>query len=292
MRITPVSGTVNVRAAPGATAAIIGAVVPGQVVEVIEANAEGKIGNQSNQQWVEIRLSDGRIYDVEFRFPGNTWESGQERMQTQVDGRRFFHVKGGLGAPACNWEELWYDNDFIWRGTDISPNEDEYYQASEDGTYGQHWTPRKVSVGTLHFAKPVVTFRRKSDGALVPGKTPYQFPHWIEIRALHPEYTFESGVKLQNVVEIWGYLHDEAAHAPGLNFERYWYAKGFGLVGWQDPAKNWRSYIKTPSVNVGNLVGKVVPGLTLPALPASKPVSPPRPGWRGCPPALPYCYRV
>jgi uncharacterized protein YgiM (DUF1202 family) len=60
LRITPVSGTVNVRAAPSATATIIGAVAPGQAVEVIEANAEGKIGNQANQQWVEIRLSDGR----------------------------------------------------------------------------------------------------------------------------------------------------------------------------------------------------------------------------------------
>jgi hypothetical protein len=223
---------------------------------------------------LDYMRGDGRVYDVEFRFPGNTWESGQERMQTQVDGRRFFHLKGGLGAPACNWEELWYDNDFIWRGTDISPNEEEYYQASEDGTYGQRWTPRKASVGTRHFAKPIVTFRRKSDGALVPGKTPYQFPHWIEVRALHPEYTFESGVKLQNVVEIWGYLHDETAHAPGLNFERYWYAKGFGLVGWQDPTRNWRSYIKTPSVNVGDLVRKVVPGLTLPALPDINPPAP------------------
>lgn len=211
---------------------------------------------------------DGRVYDVEFKFPGNQWETGAERMQTQIEGRRFFHVKGGAGASSYNWEELWWTNKYIKRGTDISPSEAEYYQTHEDGQYGQNWIPRFVRVGDRHLAKPIVTFRYKSNGNNVPGKDPYLFPHWIEVKEVHASYTFESGITLNNVLELWGYLHDPQNNQPGLNFERYFYAQGFGLVGWQDPTKNWRSYIVNPNVTEqANLPRKVVPSINLPELP-------------------------
>jgi hypothetical protein len=208
---------------------------------------------------------DGRVYDVEFQFPGHTWESGVERMQTQIEGRRFFQVKGGPGATDHNWEELWYDNQYIRRGTDISPSEDEYYTIEEDGEYGQKWIPRIVRVGDKHLAVPLVIFRYKSNGQNVSGKDPYRFEHWIELKKIHASYTFESGITLNDVVEIWGYLDD--AGKFGLNFERYFYARGFGLVGWTDPTKNWRSYIKDIRVeNVTHLARKVVPTIQLPEL--------------------------
>lgn len=209
---------------------------------------------------------DGRVYDVEFKFPGNAWESGVERMQTQIEGRRFFHVKGGPGAHEHNWEELWYDNQYIRRGTDISPNEEEYYTTEEDGDYGQKWIPRIVRIGDKHLAVPLVTFRYKSNGQNVSGKDPYHFGHWIELKQIHNSYTFESGITLDNVIELWGYLDN--AGKVGVNFERYFYAAGFGLVGWMDPTKNWRSYIKATTVpGVTHLARKVVPTIQLPELP-------------------------
>lgn len=208
---------------------------------------------------------DGHVYDVEFQFPGHTWSSGIERMQTQIEGRRFFHVKGGPGAADHNWEELWYDNQYIRRGTDISPSEEEYYQTEEDGEYGQKWIPRIVRVGGKHLAVPLVTFRYKSNGQNVSGKDPYHFGHWIELKQIHESFTFESGITLNNVIELWGYLDDGGKF--GLNFERYFYAKGFGLVGWTDPTKDWRSYIKVIQVKgVNNLARKVVPTIHLPEL--------------------------
>lgn len=209
---------------------------------------------------------DGRVYDVEFQFPGNTYSSGVERMQTQIEGRRFFHVKGGPGAHEHNWEELWYDNQYIWRGTDISPNEQEYYTTQTAGKYGQQWLPRIVRVGDKHLANPLVTFRYKSNGQNVPGKDPYHFGHWIELKKIHSSYKFESGITLNDVIELWGYLDDGGK--PGINFERYFYGKGFGLVGWMDPTKNWRSYIKQTGVSgVTHLQRKHVPTIQLPELP-------------------------
>lgn len=209
---------------------------------------------------------DGRVYDVEFKFPGNQWESGVERMQTQIEGRRFFHVKGGPGASEHNWEELWYDNQFIKRGTDISPNDQEYYQTQEDNAYGQKWIPRIVRVGDKHLAVPLVTFRHKSNGQNVSGKDPYHFGHWIELKQIHKSFIFESGITLNDVIELWGYLDDGGK--PGVNFERYFYAKGFGLVGWMDPTKNWRSYIKATNVQgVNHLARKVVSTIQMPELP-------------------------
>lgn len=212
---------------------------------------------------------DGRVYDLEFQFPGNQYASGAERMQTQVEGRRFFHVKGGVDAVDYNWEELWYTNEYVYRGTDISPSEAEYYETSENGKYGQRWLPRRARVGDRILAVPLITFRYKSNGQNVPSKAPYLFPHWIEIKAIHASYTFpDSGQTVNDVVELWSYLHDPQNNQPGENFERSFYAKGYGLVGWQDPTKNWRSYMKNPQVTgQTTLPRKVVPSIQLPPLP-------------------------
>lgn len=215
---------------------------------------------------LDYMRGDGRIYDVSYHFPGNTWEHGSERMQTQTDDRRFFHVKGAPGATEYNWEELWYDNAFIWRGTDISPGNGQYYQVAENGQYGQKWIPRFVRIGDKHLAKPMVTFRHKHNCQNVANKPPYLFHHWIEVKAIHSAYTFEqSGLTLNNVVELWGYLDDNGQ--PGLNFERYFYAKNYGLVKWQDPTKNWESWLSSPAINVGMLPRQQLSCLDLPPLP-------------------------
>ena len=77
---------------------------------------------------------DGRLYEV-----GGS--GGQERFQTQRDGQRFYIVKN------ANWEELWADADYIWRGFDTSPDNDRYYIQKEDGREGARWANRRMRVG-------------------------------------------------------------------------------------------------------------------------------------------------
>jgi len=74
---------------------------------------------------------DGRLYDLEFNWGGG----GRQRVQTQVEGNRFFHVKNE------EWEELWANENFIFRGTDTSPGKGEVYTLYEGGQYGSAWIP-------------------------------------------------------------------------------------------------------------------------------------------------------
>ena len=98
---------------------------------------------------LEYLRGDGRVYDVAYHFAS----SGAQVVQTQTDGRRFYHVKGAIGWDS-QWEELWYDNDYIWRGTDCSPSLEELYQISENGEYGARWIQRFAKVGDKHLSKP------------------------------------------------------------------------------------------------------------------------------------------
>lgn len=236
-------------------------------------------------------MGSGQVYDVGYWFPGLSTpsgtpmpEQGVERMQTWRESktiptsRKFFHVKGGPGSQACNWEELAYSNYGIWRGTDISPNEDELYQASENGRYGQMWLPRFVKVGTRHLAQPTITFRKKNTGENVPEKPPYPFPNWIEVVGIYERYTFPNGITLNNVIELHGRLHDPVNIRPGTVFEKYWYGGGLGLVAWEDPLKGredpvtkqfvtWKSYVVNPAVASGDLPRRHIPWLQLGQLP-------------------------
>ena len=59
---------------------------------------------------VEFLTGDGRLYEVQHS------SGSQARHQTQMEGVFFFHTKGN--EISAEWEELWYDTSFIYRGTD------------------------------------------------------------------------------------------------------------------------------------------------------------------------------
>jgi hypothetical protein len=50
---------------------------------------------------------------------------------------------------------------------------------------------------------------------------------WLRFDAFHPTYTFGSGITLRNVIELAWLLSPE-----GKPVESYFYAEGYGLVGW------------------------------------------------------------
>ena len=55
----------------------------------------------------------GTLYEVQHS------DGSQVRHQTQIESYRFFHTKGN--EISAEWEELWYTDQFIYRGTDTSP---------------------------------------------------------------------------------------------------------------------------------------------------------------------------
>ena len=167
----------------------------------------------------EYMIGDGRLYEV--------WHSAndsQGRYQTQTADVRFFHTKGN--EYSAEWEELWATEDVIYRGTDTSPGADLYYTLYTGTKAGSPWSPRYWRVGEIYRRSPRVVFFQKSDCSIIHDDS--DIVTWLKFEAFHESYTFDSGITLQNVVELaWLLDLDEAPE------ERYYYAEGYGLVGWQ-----------------------------------------------------------
>lgn len=235
-------------------------------------------GNDDMVDILEYLKGDGRTYELAYEFPIGT-DTQWSVIQTDLvpNQSTFFHTKGHYGYPAM-WEELWYDNNFVYRGTDTSPSMDELYNVYENANYGQRWIPRFVKEGDIHLAVPTVYFWFKKAGANgepvpVPNKAPYPFPHYIKVKKIYDRYTFqESGITLNGVLHLEGYTQRDGK--LGDIFEEYWYAKGFGLVGWSNSA-DWKSWIRstTPS-NPQKLQRMNISWLTLPAHALPEPIEP------------------
>ena len=186
---------------------------------------------------------DGRIYEVLLKIPDGS--QFQARHQTQFQGFHFYHTKGN--NVSAEWEELWSDNYYMYRGTDTSPGNGLYYTLYESrdqylaGNPGSRWTYRYMWPGDLYFRQPYVVFFRKSDCGLVIGGQ-YTDRSWLEFLAFHRSYTFESGITLNNVVELAWLPGDENGPTQAVD-ERYFYAEDYGLVGWKKPSLGWHSDI-------------------------------------------------
>lgn len=246
--------------------------VPQPPVNVVSSNQTAKV------DLLEYFRGDGRIYDVSYNFPSGPG-TGIERMQTQVENansRRFFHVKGGPNSAVYNWEELWYDENFIWRGADTSEEKYLYVTEMVDNgvtVRGHKWIPRYAAVGDSCHIICTTSFKHAANGNNDQSRQPYTFNGWLTVNRIYDQYTFQSGITLNNVVELWGYLDDN--NRPSLNFERYWYAKGYGLVAWSDPTKNWHSYITDiKPVNSVEMKREEFSWIKLPELPVTTVIPP------------------
>ncbi len=170
-------------------------------------------------------VGNGPLYEVA------TQGQGQQRHQTQVEGNVFYHTKGGDGlAKPAEWEQLRYDSQHIWRFTDTSPGDNRYYQLRDGGQDWSKWAPRYWSVGDAFRRMPLVTFYNKSDCAVV-GEPGIQ-DTWLKLVGIYNEYQFYTGIILRNVIKL------EWLTSPGSDpIESYWYARGYGLVGWAGQGK-------------------------------------------------------
>lgn len=172
-------------------------------------------------------IGDGRLYEVQHSG------GSQARHQTQGEPSRFYHTKGN--EISAEWEELWVDGPFIMRGTDTSPGSGMYYTLyGTQGRPGSAWSPRFWNVGDVFQRDPVVVFYHKSDcSEVVRG---FQ-TSWLLFEAYYPQYTFQSGITLTNVVQLAWLLKPDSQPE-----ERYFYAQGYGLVGWSSQTNGF-SYI-------------------------------------------------
>jgi hypothetical protein len=154
---------------------------------------------------------DGRIYEVK------NADGGQERFQSQWDGSTFYQTKNS------NWEQFFFDNDFIYRDIDTSPGAGRYYRLTDsDRKKGSRWVRRKFAIGQVFQAKPTVQFFNDSSGGKL-SKHSGKVTNELKFVAHYDEYTFRTGIRVMDVLELhW------------LNGgEKYFYAKDCGLVGWE-----------------------------------------------------------
>ncbi|MFK7800306.1 MAG: NBR1-Ig-like domain-containing protein [Anaerolineae bacterium] len=183
---------------------------------------------------------DGRLYEMKHFFHNG---QGQQRVQTQTEGNKFYHVKNQ------EWEELWSDELFIYRGTDTSPGSGNFYRLSEDGQHGSRWIPRQMTVGQEFRRRPLVTLQRKDNCQKIDQGSGFH-ETWIRLEKVLDELVLPDvqnrdgrGLKVENVMVLTG-MH-AAGDAPGAPFERYYYAQKYGLIMWEglDTGHNGRSFM-------------------------------------------------
>ncbi len=177
----------------------------------------------------DYMVGDGRLYEVQHS------NGSQARHQTQIetaDDKHFYHTKGN--EIEAEWEELWSTRSLIYRGTDTSPGDDEYYTLYEGNTTGSRWSPRYWKVGEIYERNPYVVFFRKSDCGVVASGFQRS---WLRFENKYDRYTFASGITLNNVIKLAWLLHPD-----GQAIENYFYAEDYGLVGWGSSDRGF-SYI-------------------------------------------------
>ena len=129
---------------------------------------------------------------------------------------------------------MWAANSLIYRGTDTSPGNDQYYTLYEGSEAGSPWSPRYWKVGEIYERNPYVVFRNKANCEIVDSGF---HNTWLRFDAVYDQYTFESGITLNNVIKLAWLLHPN-----DQPIEYYFYAENYGLAGWGSNDRGY-SYI-------------------------------------------------
>ena len=150
---------------------------------------------------------DGRLYEV--RHPSGATET----FQTQTDGDWFYLVKN------AQWEQLYADAEYIWRGADTSPGGGRFYVQFEPLMKRARWMLRHMRVGQVWVGPGhMVRFYDKATCAPSAANSGNATNRMVFI-ARHAARTW-NGVTVPDVVEL------------SNGSETWFYARGFGLVAW------------------------------------------------------------
>jgi hypothetical protein len=191
------------------------------------------VGEPTKFDMLPYLRGDGRLYEMKYIFdmPGGPM-IGQQRLQTQNDGERFYQTKNG------EWEELWADDRFIYRGTDTSPGNGNFYTLMDGERYGSAWIPRRMAIGQTYRRSVTVVSRRKGN-CVLNSHLSGRHVTWITLEARHDKLTLPDvegrpgrGLVVADVAVLaaCNEVNGRPADEP---FERYYYAKDYGLVMWQ-----------------------------------------------------------
>ena len=156
---------------------------------------------------------DGRAYMVQHP------DGNSEKFRTVHDGARWLLLKNS------QWEELWADDLFIWRGVDTSPGDGQYYRQFEDGQRGARWCPRRMTIGQ-HWDSPAehtVQTYWKGDCSPAEHHRNGRTRNRLTLIARHEAMTWHD-VTVRDVIEV----------QSGTGERGYW-ARGYGLVAWSSP---------------------------------------------------------
>lgn len=174
----------------------------------------------------------GVLYEVQTEYlvdNGAAWAPGpQQRHQTHFENGVIYHTKGGEGtAKPAEWEQIMFDQHKCYRFRDTSPSEDqsEFYELRDDlAVPWSVWCPRLMAVNEKYERNPYVTYFKKEKCEFVSRGRQGSLLI-LEDKVDH--FDFFTGITLADVIQlVWTDL-------AGNPIERYYYAKGFGLVGWE-----------------------------------------------------------
>lgn len=164
--------------------------------------------------------SDSPLYELR-RQTG-----AQERVQTRVEIPVWYYTKGSGGLEGkAEWEELKADGQWIYRSIDTSPGDGKFYELRDEAdAKWSRWAPRYMAIGQSHTRNPLVIFRRKSD---CQETLRNRQETAVKLEAVYDQWTSPQNerITLNSVAQV-AVFHDD-----GRLFERYWYAAGYGLVG-------------------------------------------------------------
>ena len=225
----------NMREKPSSDSDLVATVPAGSTVRLLSATPENgyyrceasvdidsqpkKVRDKPQEEQIDLLAfvkGDGRQYEVRNSF------GGQERFQSQTEGLTFYQVKNS------QWEQFFYNNDFIYRDIDTSPGNGRYYRLTDpDSQKGSRWLRRNMAIGDTYTQRRKVQFYKKSDGSLSSDNSG-EVTDNIKLVAYHPTYKFQTGLEIADVVELH-WIENAQDHTPK---EKYFYAKGFGMVGW------------------------------------------------------------
>lgn len=126
------------------------------------------------------------------------------------------------------WEQLRVANGYIWRGIDTSPGNGQYYKLRDEGIANwSKWCPSHWEIGRIYERRPYVQFYNKSDCGSVGGSS--QHVTYLRFFAYYATWQSPSGLNFNNVIELHWLLSP-----TGGAIEKYWYAKGVGMVQWKN----------------------------------------------------------
>jgi hypothetical protein len=158
---------------------------------------------------------DGRTYRV-----GNAWGSFEVFQSQQGEGNRFYQVKAWDDLSVVNWEEFVFDEETIGRDVDTSPGGGRYYRQ-----FGAPWVKRRMAIGERFSARKRLQFYRQVDCEALEAFSG-EVTDTIELVAWHARHTFAA--------RDWEpmTLEDVAQLRWVEGGEDYFFARGYGLVGW------------------------------------------------------------